>query len=367
MRTVPDFPDDAYKPMIEAAPDGVVVVDRQGMILLANPEIARMSGWPTEELIGQPVEMLVPPDARPRHADHRASFASASHSRPMGSNLQLSMIRRDGSLLPVEIMLSPFRLGERPATIAFIRDATERRRRQAALEEANAAMNASNRELEAFSYSVAHDLRAPLRSIDGFAQALLEDNAAQLDESGKQYLDRVRANAQRMGVLIDDLLALARLSRSEVHRERVDLGRMARDAEHRLRAQDPDRAVELSVDRDLWVHGDARMLGVAIDNLLGNAWKFTRPRDIAHVHVGRDAERNAYFVRDDGVGFDMAHAQNLFAPFKRLHAAREFEGTGIGLATVARVMQRHGGQIWAEAAPGAGATFYFTLEKEDGR
>jgi signal transduction histidine kinase len=273
------------------------------------------------------------------------------------------MTRKDGALVPVEIMLAPVTLGERRATIAFVRDATERRRRQVALEEANAAMNAANKELEAFSYSVAHDLRAPLRSIDGFAQALLEDNGPQLDESGKQYLDRVRVNAQRMGVLIDDLLALARLSRSEVHRERVDLGRLAREAAERLRVLHPGRAVELEVDRDLWVNADARMLGIAIDNLLGNAWKFTRIRDIAHVHVGRDPERGAFVVRDDGVGFDMAHAQQLFSPFKRLHSAREFEGTGIGLATVARVVQRHGGRIWAEAAPDAGAAFYFTLEK----
>jgi PAS domain S-box-containing protein len=367
VRTVRDFPEDAYKPLIEAAPDGVVVVDGEGAILLANPEIARMSGWSADELIGQKVEVLVPPEARPRHVAHRDDFAGAAHSRPMGSNLQLSMTRKDGSLVPVEIMLSPVTIRDGRATIAFVRDATDRRRRQAALEEANAAMNASNKELEAFSYSVAHDLRAPLRSIDGFAQALLEDNGPQLDESGRQYLDRVRVNAQRMGVLIDDLLALARLSRSEVHRERVDLGRLAREAGDRLRTQHPGRAVELEIDRDLWVYADARMLGIAVDNLLGNAWKFTRPRDIAHVHVGRDAGTGAYFVRDDGVGFDMAHAQQLFAPFKRLHAARDFEGTGIGLATVARVVQRHGGRIWAEAAPGAGATFYFTLEKEDGR
>jgi PAS domain S-box-containing protein len=363
VRTIRDFPDDAYRPVLEAAPDGIVVVDGEGVILLANPEVARMSGWSTDDLIGQKIEVLVPPEARPRHVAHRDGFAGAAHSRPMGSNLQLSMTRKDGALVPVEIMLAPVTLGERRATIAFVRDATERRRRQVALEEANAAMNAANKELEAFSYSVAHDLRAPLRSIDGFAQALLEDNGPQLDESGKQYLDRVRVNAQRMGVLIDDLLALARLSRSEVHRERVDLGRLAREAAERLRVLHPGRAVELEVDRDLWVNADARMLGIAIDNLLGNAWKFTRIRDIAHVHVGRDPERGAFVVRDDGVGFDMAHAQQLFSPFKRLHSAREFEGTGIGLATVARVVQRHGGRIWAEAAPDAGAAFYFTLEK----
>jgi len=361
VRTVSDFPDDAFKPVIEAAPDGVVVVDAAGIILLANPEVARLSGWDAAELVGERVEMLVPIEARPRHASHREGFAGASHSRPMGSNLQLSMVRKDGSLLPVEIMLSPVMIRGTRATIAFIRDATERRRRQAALESANAAANAANRELEAFSYSVAHDLRAPLRSIDGFAQALLEDNAEHLDDSGKQYLDRVRVNAQRMGHLIDDLLALARLSRAELHLERVDLGKLVRDSEERLRQLFPERKVELTIDPVLWVEADPRMLAVAIDNLLGNAWKFTRTREVAHVQVGRDSTQSAYSVRDDGVGFEMQYAQSLFAPFKRLHPTREFEGTGIGLATVARVIHRHGGEIWASAVPGAGATFYFTL------
>jgi PAS domain S-box-containing protein len=364
-----DFPDSAHRALVAAAPDGVIVVGADGRIVLANPEIARLTGYTQEELIGQPVELLVPVGHRGRHVGHRDGFVRDPHSRPMGSNLRLSAHRKDGGLLPVEIMLAPMKLDSGPATIAFVRDATDRRRREVELEDANMSATIANRELEAFSYSVAHDLRAPLRSIDGFAHALLEDNGDQLDDSGKDYLARVRSNAQRMGELIDDLLALARLSRSELRRERVDLGRLARESEARLRLENADRQVELTIDDGLVVQADARMLAIAIENLVGNAWKFTRGRTPAHVHVGRTPGDGppSYFVRDDGVGFDMAHASHLFAPFKRLHGIRDFEGTGIGLATVARVIHRHGGRIWADAAPGAGATFTFTLGLEDAR
>lgn len=365
MSTAPDFPDEAYRSLVASAPDGVVVVDGQGTIRLANTELARLTGWAIEELLGQKIEVLVPFEARGGHVAQRAGFAASPHTRPMGANLELWALRKDGTKVAVEIMLAPMQLAGDRATIAFVRDATERRRRQIELLEANAAANAAVKELETFSYSVAHDLRAPLRSLDGFAQALLEDNAEQLDDEGKKYLDRIRANAQRMGHLIDDLLALARLSRAELRRERLDLARLVGDVERRLRQEQPGRDVQLVVADGLTVDADARMMLIVMENLLGNAWKFTRNRTVAHVEVGRDD--NTFFVRDDGAGFAMEHATQLFAPFKRLHAAREFEGTGVGLATVARVIHRHGGRIWAEAAPDAGATFFFTLGSEERR
>ena len=357
------FPSAGFRALVQEAPDGIVVVGADGTILLANAQIQRMTGFSGAELVGAKIEALVPPAVRHRHAAHRDDYAASPHSRPMASNLELAAQCKDGSQLPVEIMLSPVVLEGQRATIAFVRDVTEGRRRRRELEEANAAANAANKELEAFSYSVAHDLRAPLRSIDGFTQAVIEDHGDQLGDDGLEHLGRVRAAAQRMGALIDDLLALARLSRAELRREPVELARLVRDAEQRLRALHPDRRVELTVASPLRAEADARMLTVVLDNLLGNAWKFTRPRAIAHVDVGRDGK--AFFVRDDGVGFDPQYAGALFTPFKRLHAAREFEGTGIGLATVARVIHRHGGRIWAESSPGAGATFYFTLEPED--
>jgi light-regulated signal transduction histidine kinase (bacteriophytochrome) len=222
----------------------------------------------------------------------------------------------------------------------------------------------ANRELEAFSYSVAHDLRAPLRSIDGFSQAILEDSAETLDADSKVHLQRVRAAAQRMAVLIDDMLALSRVSRGELHGDRVDLSRVARTIGARLVEADKDHCtVQLIVEEGMIVHGDAQLLAVVMENLLANAWKFTSKHASARIEVGtlsRDG-RPAIFVRDDGAGFDMAYAGKLFGAFQRLHAASEFPGTGIGLATVQRVIHRHLGRVWAEGLVDHGATFYFTL------
>jgi light-regulated signal transduction histidine kinase (bacteriophytochrome) len=231
------------------------------------------------------------------------------------------------------------------------------------LKEAKSATEAANRELEAFSYSVAHDLRAPLRSIDGFSQALLEDCADLLDDAGKQHLRYVREAAQDMAALIDGLLSLSRVARSELRRESIDLSAMARHALSQLQRAVPGRAVETVVADGLTVNGDSRLLRAVLENLLGNAWKFTRNSPNARIEVGATTSdgARACYIRDNGTGFDMAYAGKLFSPFQRLHSAAEFEGTGIGLATVQRIIHRHGGRVWAEGAPGKGATFYFTL------
>ena len=231
------------------------------------------------------------------------------------------------------------------------------------LRRANVETDAANRELEAFSYSVAHDLRTPLRGIDGFSQALLEDNADQLDAQGKTHLARVRAAAQRMAHLIDDLLSLSQMTRAKLHRAPVDLTRMARGIVERLQHVDTARDVEIIVQDGMVAEGDGTLLAAAMENLLGNAWKFTSQRLEARIEVGLTSKdgQPAYFVRDNGAGFDMAHASKLFGAFQRLHAAAEFPGTGIGLATVHRIVRRHGGTIWAEGQIDRGATFFFTL------
>ena len=228
---------------------------------------------------------------------------------------------------------------------------------------AKAATEAANRELEAFSYSVAHDLRAPLRGVDGFSQALLEDFADSLGEEGCGYLKHVRASAQEMGRLIDDLLALSRVTRSDLVREPVDLSDLARNVAAQLQRAQSARRVEIDVAAGIVAEGDARLLRIALENLLGNAWKFTGKREEPRVEVGvtPEAEGGAYFIRDNGAGFDMAYASKLFGAFQRLHSTDEFEGTGIGLATVQRIVNRHGGRIWAIGEVDRGATFYFTL------
>jgi two-component system sensor histidine kinase/response regulator len=233
------------------------------------------------------------------------------------------------------------------------------------LEQKNRELAAVNQELEAFSYSVSHDLRAPLRSIDGFAHALLEDYAASLDEDGQEYLRHVREAAQHMGELIDGLLTLAGVTRSQLRREAVNLSQLARDVGKRLQnhSSDSARQVELWVEEGLSAVGDTRLLENVLQNLLGNAWKFTSNRPEARVEVGKSIRDGvlAFFVRDNGAGFDMTYADRLFGAFQRLHAATEFDGHGIGLATVSRIVRRHGGRIWAEGQTGVGATFYFTL------
>jgi DNA-binding response OmpR family regulator len=245
-------------------------------------------------------------------------------------------------------------------------EAAEARAAQALAEaraELTSELERKNRELEAFSYSVSHDLRAPLRSIDGFSQALLEDYAPQLDAEGRNHLNRIRSGAQRMGELIDDLLALSRVSRAELHSTRIDLGALAESVLAELRRNAPNRDVEVSVEPALMADADRRLMLVALENLLGNAWKFTGKRDGARIVVGKAQveHESAFFVRDNGAGFDMRYSNKLFSPFQRLHSPDDFAGTGIGLATVYRVIDRHGGRVWAESAPGEGATFYFTL------
>jgi signal transduction histidine kinase len=224
-------------------------------------------------------------------------------------------------------------------------------------------LSALNRELEAFSYSVSHDLRAPLRSLDGFSQALLEDHAGSLDREGSDYLHRIRAASQRMGGLIDDLLVLSRVTRSEIRWRPVDLSAIAHSIALELKQSQPGRDVEFVIARGMSTHGDERLLRVVMDNLLGNAWKFTSKHPRARIEFGLMEKEGqpVYYVRDDGAGFEMVYADSLFGAFQRLHGASEFPGTGIGLATVQRIIRRHGGRIWAEGTVERGATFYFTL------
>ena len=249
--------------------------------------------------------------------------------------------------------------------------ATEARAARA-MAEAKAALldelRRKNRELETFSYSVSHDLRAPLRAIDGFSRALLDDYASSLDERGRRYLTRIRAGAQRMGELIDDLLQLSRVARSELALQSTDLSDVVQTVVAELERQQPDHHPHVAIAEGVTALADRRLIRVVFENLLGNAWKFTKKTAAPRVEFGRQlkAGQDTYFVRDNGAGFDMAFAANLFAPFQRLHSEADFPGTGIGLATVYRIIDRHGGRVWAEGIVGQGATIYFTLSPPSG-
>ena len=229
------------------------------------------------------------------------------------------------------------------------------------VKERTLSLEVTNRELEAFTYSVSHDLRAPLRAIDGFSQALLEDYLDDLKPDAQNYLDRLRKASQRMGQLIDDLLMLSRVTRSDMRRQRVNLTETARAIVTDLREISPERQVEVVIHENLYANADPRLMTIMLSNLLGNAWKFTNKKQQARVEFGytKEGDKPVFFVRDDGAGFDMTYAEKLFSAFQRLHNMTEFEGTGIGLATVQRIIHRHGGRIWAEGEIDHGATFYF--------
>ena len=233
------------------------------------------------------------------------------------------------------------------------------------LRRAKAAADEAHRELRSFQYSISHDLRAPLRSIEGFSSALIEDCAAQLDSDGKRYVQHIREAAVRMTELIDGLLALSRIASSDLSRTRVSLSTLARKITERLRVAEPSREVEVVIPDSIFSEGDVRLLTLALESLLGNAWKFTGERKAARIEFGTDPAKHptVYFVRDNGAGFNPTYTDKLFGVFQRLHSAEEFEGIGIGLAIVHRIVARHGGRIWAEGALDQGATFYFTLEE----
>jgi PAS domain S-box-containing protein len=365
--------EEAYRAVFERSLEGLLVMSGTH-VLMANRAAAELSGYAIDELTGLTRAELL---ARLMHADDRpildAALRDAADDAAIRHELRLQ--HRDGSLRRVLATGAPMTFAGRPALLFSLIDLTERWQAEAALRDLNAALEArvaertaalqaTAQELEAFSYSASHDLRAPLRTIDGLCQAVLEDHAAILPDDATGLLRRVRAATANMATLIDQLMQLSRVVRSELRRQPVDLAAMAREVAADLARGDAGRQVSLTVADRLEASGDATLLRAVLANLLANAWKFTGPQPHPRVTVGvlHDNGRRAFFVRDNGVGFDPAQHERLFRPFQRLHPASEFSGHGIGLATVLRIVTRHGGRVWAESEVGKGATFYFTLE-----
>ncbi|MEM9266947.1 MAG: PAS domain S-box protein [Cyanobacteria bacterium P01_F01_bin.13] len=341
---------------IEASIDGLGIL-RDGQYVFVNQSQVELFGYGTpDDLLGQSWRFLY--DSQDIQRFEQEVFPQVEqHGFWRGEAMGK---RRNGQRFPVEVSLTLTPTGD---IIRVCRDIGDRKRAEEKIRQSMAQLETSNQELESFAYSVSHDLRAPLRAIDGFSQALLEDYNDFFNDEGRDYFDRIRSNIIRMGSLIDDLLRLSRVSRSELRYETVNLSTIVREWLHDTQRSEPERQVDLILTAEAIVSADAALMQVVLTNLLDNAWKFTSHHPTARIEFGtiQNGKQRVYFVRDDGAGFDMVYAKKLFGVFQRLHSIWEFPGTGIGLATVQRAIHRHGGQVWAEAAVEKGAVFYFTI------
>ena len=352
--------DGMFVALLEAAPDAMVCIAADGRLVQVNAQAERLFGYERAELIGQPVEILVPDAARAVHPGHRAGYVADPRHRPMGAGLSLAGRRRDASTFAAEVSLSAIDTDEGILVAAAIRDVTDQRRMT--------DLERSNHDLESFIYTVSHDLRAPLRALSGYSELLLEEYGGVLGEEGRGYAERIVAVSEHMGQLIDYLLHLSRVSQAELHLQPVDLGGEAAQIAEEIQRREPLRHVRFTIQKQVQALADRRLIVTVLENLLDNAWKFTSGREDASIEFGTAPSGDAAlccYVRDNGAGFDPAYAGKLFQPFQRLHAARDFPGTGTGLASVRQIVERHGGHVWAEGAVGGGATFYFTLDDKE--
>ena len=359
-----------FQALLESAPDAVVGVDSEGVIRLANRQAEALFGYRREEMLGQPIEILVPERVKGIHPAHRAGYFADPRTRPMGAGLALSARRKDGTEFPVDISLSSIDTGDGILVSAAVRDITDRLEAQAEREAIEQRLHqAARRELEAFSYTVSHDLRAPIRAIHGFARILQTEHGGEMSPEANGYVDLVITNASELGSLIDGLLKFFRLGRQTLNRQWVDPGQIAIRVAEKINVALKGPHFEL-VAGDLpkcWA--DPILVENVFWNLIGNAAKFTRDRERPRVEIGSTTGsqegETVYYVRDNGVGFDIKYADKIFGVFQRLRSGDREDGTGAGLAIVKRIVQRHGGRIWAEADLGTGATFYFTLGSSD--
>lgn len=351
--------------LLESAPDSMVITESDGTIIMVNKQTEILFKYSRDEIIGKKVEVLIPEEYHKRHSKHRTEYAEKPRTRPMGLGLDLFGRKKDGIVFPVEVSLSPMQWDTtgKIMIIAAIRDVSKQKKAQAQLTKRTRELETINRELESFSYSVSHDLRAPLRSIEGFTNKLIIEYASAFDEKGRDYFMRIVKASKRMGVLINDIIKLSRIARKEMKPETFDMSEIVVSICNELAESEPLRSAEIKIQPSITCCADKNLITIVLQNLIDNAWKYSRKKDHTLIEFGmQDLDgKRVYFIKDNGVGFDMNYAGNLFKAFQRLHSNDEFEGTGIGLATVQRIIERHSGEIWADSKENKGTTFFFTL------
>lgn len=347
--------------IIDQIHDAVVAIDRDGNVTSWNQGAERMLGYNAEEVIGKHISFVYPKN----HYDLLLKKTVAPLKETGIYETEVILQRKNGEKFYAFLSLTVTQdnQGETMGLVGYAVDITDRKKSEQKILNQRRALEAANKELEAFSYSVSHDLRSPLRAIDGFSSALFDDYYELLDNNGKDNLGRIRKNAQRMAALIDDLLELSRVTRHKFKKETISLSLLAQDVIQKYKYLNPDRNIDINIEEDLMAEGDAGLLRIALDNLISNAWKYTEKQESAKIELIRvnNSDNLAYCIKDNGVGFDMRYVDKLFGAFQRLHGPEEFSGNGIGLATVSRIINRHGGKIWAEGSVNNGAAFFFTL------
>jgi PAS domain S-box-containing protein len=345
-----------FKALLNAAPDATVIVNNKGLIELVNRQTEKLFGYSREELIGKPVEILMPQELRTNHLHHREGFMKTPKVRAMGVGLELNAVKKNGINFPVEISLSPMETDHGMLISASIRDITRRKNLENELKRTNA-------EVEGFTYSVSHDLRAPLRGIIGFTAILEEDYAGRLDDEARRLTKIIRNNALKMGRLIDDLLAFSRMGRQDIVKTIINTQAMVSEIIEELLSGDERDRILCEIQQLPPINGDISTMRQVWVNLISNAIKYSSKADQPRITIGATSQhgKHIFFVKDNGVGFDEKYKDKLFKVFQRLHSADEFEGTGVGLALVDKIISKHGGHVWAEGRPGKGASFYFSV------
>ncbi len=376
--------EETFRTIASSAHDAIIMIDKGGNIFYWNLAAEFIFGWRDEEIHGKNFSILISNESNNEvfDKDHNL-IISSDHDHIDGRILELIALKKDGSEFPIEISLSSINLKGQLNAVGIIRDISDRKKAEDKINQLNVELEqrvkdrteqleAANKELEAFSYSVSHDLRAPIRHIAGFVELLsnnLKENG-QMDDNSQRYLNIITDSAKQMGMLIDDLLSFSRMSRSDMNKTSFDINSLIKEVIHSYEPDVQGRDISWKLNDFPQIYADYSLIRVVLNNLISNAIKFTRTRPQAIIEIGYNEkedlpDNHILFVKDNGVGFDMNYANKLFLVFQRLHTSSQFEGTGIGLATVARIVQRHGGHVWAEGFPEQGASFYFTLPKQD--